>query len=148
MIRDLVNEYFDTGNLPKLPKEEDPLWDPPEPQIIGQSFLALKNLAYVFENAIEAKILSVEGQGGIRGTLYAKYRPTDDSGDGEPNDDDLPEEAEDMSKSSSHLFNVFLIVGKPITFRVEVDKAVDLPKDLCKNPFVTYTLHIDRAKTF
>lgn len=35
MLRDLVNEYFDSGILPQLQQEDDPLWDPPEPQIIG-----------------------------------------------------------------------------------------------------------------
>ncbi len=31
MMRDLVNEHFETGDLPKLTKDEDPFWDPPEP---------------------------------------------------------------------------------------------------------------------
>jgi len=35
MMRDLVNEYFDSGNLPKLNHDNDPFWDPPEPIMIG-----------------------------------------------------------------------------------------------------------------
>ena len=62
MLRDLVNEYFDSGLLPTLTQEDDPLWDPPEPQIIGQSFLSLKSLGYLIENGMDAKILSTEGQ--------------------------------------------------------------------------------------
>ena len=31
MMRDLVQEFFDTGDLPKVPKDQDPFWDPPEP---------------------------------------------------------------------------------------------------------------------
>jgi hypothetical protein len=39
MIREILDQYFDTGNLPKLDLEEDPFWDPPNPILIGQSFL-------------------------------------------------------------------------------------------------------------
>ncbi len=69
MMRDLVNEYFDTGDLPKLSHDEDPFWDPPEPLLIGQSFMSLKNLGYLIENEMESKILSSEGNSGVRGML-------------------------------------------------------------------------------
>ena len=99
MMRDLVNEFFDSGNLPKLSHEDDPFWDPPEPQLIGQSFMALKSLSYLIENEMVAKILSSEGNSGVRGKLSVKYFPTDDHGTGVPDDDMLPEEPEDLCKS-------------------------------------------------
>ena len=80
MMRDLVNEYFDTGDLPKLTRDEDPYWDPPEPLLIGQSFMSLKNLGYLIENEIESKILSSEGSSGVRGVLSVKYFPSDGTG--------------------------------------------------------------------
>ena len=100
MMRDLVNEYFDTGDLPKLTRDEDPYWDPPEPLLIGQSFMSLKNLGYLIENEIESKILSSEGSSGVRGVLSVKYFPSDDTGRQEPDEEDLPEEPEDLSNHS------------------------------------------------
>lgn len=35
MVRELLEEYFDNGVLPKLSKNEDPFWDPPNPILIG-----------------------------------------------------------------------------------------------------------------
>lgn len=135
MMRDLIEEYFETEKIPVLQKEQDPFWDPPEPQLIGQSFMTLKNLGYLVENEIEAKILSSEGSSGVRGHLSVKYFPTDETGEGEPEEDLLPEEPEDL-------------LGKAIAFRVEIEKAKDLPKDLCKNVFVSYNLHFDRNRTY
>lgn len=129
MMRDLIEEYFNTEKIPVVSKEEDPFWDPPEPQLIGQSFMSLKNLGYLIENEMDAKILSSEGSSGVRGQLAVKYFPTNDEGDGEPDEDLLPEEPSDL-------------MGKAITFRVEIDKASGLPQDLCKNVFVSYSLNM------
>jgi hypothetical protein len=35
LMRDLIEEYFETEKIPVVPKERDPFWDPPEPQLIG-----------------------------------------------------------------------------------------------------------------
>jgi len=35
MIREILEEYFDNGELPNLTKESDPMWDPPNPILIG-----------------------------------------------------------------------------------------------------------------
>jgi len=97
--------------------------------------MSLKNLGYLVENEMEAKILSSEGSSGIRGQLAVKYFPTDETGDGEPEEDLLPEEPEDL-------------LGKSITFRVEILNASGLPKDLSKNVFVTYKLGYERNALF
>ena len=39
-------------------------------------------------------------------------------------------------------------MGKAITFRVNIDSASGLPKDLCKNVFVTYKLAHERNALF
>ncbi len=87
---------------------------------------------------MEAKILSSEGSSGIRGQLSVKYFPTDASGEGEIDENDLPEDPDDTS----------FLLGKQMTFRMHVDGAKELPKDLCKNVFVTYVLNLDKKRTF
>ena len=37
MIREILEGYFDSGELPKLGKNEDPFWGPSNPILIGQS---------------------------------------------------------------------------------------------------------------
>ena len=94
--------------------------------------MSLKNLGYLVENELEAKILSSDGNQGVRGTLSVKYFPTDETGEGEPDEDLLPEEPEELE-------------GKAIAFRVEIEKAQDLPNDMNKNVFVTYGLFFDKG---
>ena len=65
MIRELLDEYFDTGEKPTLSQEEDPFWDPPNPILIGQSFLSFENLSLYLENDAEVSILSLDGAGGV-----------------------------------------------------------------------------------
>jgi len=35
MIREILEQYFDSGVRPKLSINEDPFWDPPNPILIG-----------------------------------------------------------------------------------------------------------------
>jgi len=46
-----------------------------------------------------------------------------------------------LSSSKHHT-----IVGKSVTFTVEIDWAKDLPLDLCKNVFVKYGLQFEKSK--
>ena len=50
MIRELLEEFFDTGELPQKSNNEDCFWDPPNPILIGQCFLQLDALSLVFAN--------------------------------------------------------------------------------------------------
>jgi len=126
MMRELLNQYYDSGELPDFEdKDKDPFWDPPEPLLIGTCYLQLKNLSFTLENELDAKIMSTEGAEGVRGKLAIKYFPSDAAGDGEPDDELFVEEPAEL-------------LGKEIYFRVEIEKGIDLPKDLCKNVFVTY----------
>jgi len=126
MMRENLNEFFETGELPDFnDQDNDAFWDPPEPLCIGTSYLSLKMLGYTLENELEAKILSSEGASGARGEISVKYWPCDEEGTGEPSDDLIVDEPKEL-------------LGKEIYFRVEIDKACDLPRELCKNVFVTY----------
>ena len=35
LIREILDDYFETGKKPTLTKSEDPFWDPPNPIMIG-----------------------------------------------------------------------------------------------------------------
>jgi hypothetical protein len=136
MIRENLNEYFNDGVLPKFDsKEKDPFWDPPEPLLIGTSYLSLKSLGYTLENKLDCKILSSEGAEGSRGQMMVSYWPVGENG-GEPSDDVLVEE--DPNE----------LLRKSIWFRVEIDAAKGLPKDLCKNTFVTYQMKHEAGVVF
>ncbi len=89
----------------------------------------------MIENEQEAKIYSSESTSGERGKLKVSFFPTDETGEGEPDEDLLPEEPEDL-------------LGKAITFRIQIDQASGLPKDLCKNVFVTYKLAYERNAVY
>lgn len=126
LMRDHLNQYFEDQTIPDYSdKDKDPFWDPPEPLLVGTSYLSLKNLGYMLNNDLDAKILSSEGVQGTRGNLKLEYWPTAPDGVGEPEDDMLCDEPSEL-------------VGKEITFRVEIQSANGLPADLCKNVFVTY----------
>ena len=71
MIREILEQYFDTGVIPVLEKNEDPFWDPPNPILIGQAFLQLNHLSYFMENVIEAQILSVGESSGAEPAMLS-----------------------------------------------------------------------------
>jgi hypothetical protein len=128
MIRELLNNFFDNGELPDFnDKDNDPFWDPPEPLLIGTSYLTLKSLGFTIENELHAKILSSEGKAGTRGMIKLSFTPCDKEGDPDNIDDDLLVE-EDPKE----------LLGKEICFQVNIGEASDLPKELCKDVFVTY----------
>lgn len=95
--------------------------------LVGNSFLSLKNLSYMVENKMNCKILSSEGAKGIRGSVNLGYWPCAENGVDEPEDDVFCDEPHEL-------------VGKKVNFKVEINDAEDLPADLCKNSYVTYSL--------
>lgn len=130
MIRDLVNEYFDTNQLPEVNQEEDPFFDPPEAILIGRAYWHLKSLGYLMENPMDLKILGNE-RGDVCGTISVDVVPTDKTGvPDEAPEDILPDEPEDL-------------IGQRIDFKVLVKKAAGLPGDMCTNPFTTYSFYKD-----
>lgn len=129
MMRELFNEYVESGgDQPDFSNQNtDPFWDPPEPILIGKSYLQLKNLAYSIENEAKAPIFTTATNmpGGKAGMIEFAYWPCDLEGSGEPDDDILVEEPAEL-------------LNKEIFFRVDVKECEGLPKDLCKDVFVTY----------
>lgn len=82
--------------------------------LVGVSFLTLKNLAYMCENKLDAKILSSEGKNGVNGLISLSYAPCADNGIDEPEDDVFCDEPHEL-------------VGKAINFRLEIDNASGMP---------------------
>jgi len=95
--------------------------------LVGTSFLSLKNLSYMLENNMNCKVLSSEGAKGIRGSVNLGYWPCADNGVDEPEDDVQCDEPHEL-------------VGKAVHFKVDINDAQDLPLDLCKNSYVSYSL--------
>jgi hypothetical protein len=90
MIRELLNNFFENGELPDFNnKDNDPFWDPPEPLLIGTSYLSLKSLGFMLNNELEAKIFSSDGSKGTRGILSCSFTPCDKDGDPDNLDDEL-----------------------------------------------------------
>lgn len=89
--------------------------------------MQLKNLGFTLDCEATPSIFTTDAnsQGGMAGTLKCAYWPCDLGGDGEPDDDLLVDDPSEL-------------LNKEIFFRIEVDEASDLPKDLCKDVFVTY----------
>ena len=128
MMREALNEYFESGEVPDFSnKDNDPFWDPPEPILIGTSYLNLKNLSYMLNNDGDINLLSTTSASadGISGKLNCAYMPVTYDGDEELPDDLLVEEPTEL-------------LGKEIFFRVDINKCMNLPMDTCKDVFVTY----------
>lgn len=139
MIRDVLEEYFEEDELPNLDKDEDPFWDPPNPILIGQSFLQFEPLSLMFENHLEAAILSIDGHAGKQGKITVGYAPC--TVNGETEEELIPERLL-VDKAEE------LIGQTDMYFKVYIRSAVDLPKNLCCNPFVTYQFKFERESLF
>jgi hypothetical protein len=57
IIKDMSEQYFETGNIPILDQTNDPFWDPQVPTLIGRGFLTTKALAFMFDNPATLPII-------------------------------------------------------------------------------------------
>lgn len=132
MIRDIMDEYFETGKKPSLDKEHDPFWDPREAVLIGKAYLYLQSLGYMVNNKMSCKIVNIS-MPGDHGTLDCEVAPTDETGDA----DDCPEELY-VDKPEE-------LLGRRIDFNIIVSKANNLPEMLCKDTYVKYSWYLDNG---
>jgi hypothetical protein len=63
IMRDVMDEFFNTGTLPNLSKDEDPFWDPQEAMLIGRAYFYLKSLGYMIDNQVSCKIMNTNASG-------------------------------------------------------------------------------------
>lgn len=136
IIKDVLEEFFDTGEKPVLDKDTDPFWDPPNPILIGQSFLQLEPLGYFIENNLDnAKILTIDGAEGYKGEVSIGYMPCDREGN----------EGEDYMPDELTVDELDELIGKRnLYFKVFVRGCKNLPKEVSCNPYVTYQLRFDK----
>ena len=101
MIRDMLEQFFESGEDQRPPNEEDPFWDPPEAVLIGTAYIKLESLAYVMDSEVQANIFDTGTQKNkAAGQLKIQYVPTTREGVLEIPDEDLPDEISDMRKVS------------------------------------------------
>jgi len=122
--------YFENQQIPKLTKEEDPFWDPPEPMLIGKAYYALSHLANLFDNEFDAKIIDASWMQAA-GRLIVNLVPTDCEG------------IASESPISEKIESPEDLLGEWIDFFVKVKEAKGLPEDLCWDPFITFGFYLD-----
>ena len=129
IIRNLMEKYYDDGVAPIMKKEDDPFWDPPTPVLIGHSYLKLEHLACQIENDDDLGIISVDGKGNSDAKLSVGYKPCTSTG--ETDEGLLPLEfaVDDPME---------LVGKKDLYFKVYVEKAKNLPDNMCSDVFVRY----------
>ena len=132
MMREILSQYFDTEVRPEFEnKDKDPWWDPVEPILVGTSYLGLRPICYAMgSEEVTSKILHSEGIQGQNGLLVTEFDCTDREGN---IDEDLYQDVEERED----------LVGKELTFKIDIKWVKSLPEDLCTNPFVTYTLQYE-----
>lgn len=99
MLREMLDEQSDPS------PEEDPLWDPPEENLLGKGYYSLKPLGLLFDNPFNILIISTNG--GDAGLLKMNIVPTDEDGQVLEEGPESPEE----------------LIGQLINFRVEIQEA-------------------------
>jgi hypothetical protein len=129
VIRELVNHYFDTNQIPEMEGEDDPFWDPPQPQMIGLGYYKLEPLAYLIDNPHTVSLIGSD-QKGLVGKLEVNILPTDETGWDEPPEDLIPYLPADL-------------IGKRIDFAVIIERSIDLPDNFCRDVYCEYTFFLD-----
>jgi kinesin family member 13 len=114
----MLRELIDEENIPS--PDEDPLWDPPEENLLGKGYYSLKPLGLLFDNPFD--ILIISAWGGDAGYLRMNIIPTDEGGQPLEEGPDSPEE----------------LVGQIINFRVEINEARNLPQSHSNNVYCEF----------
>ncbi|XP_022096097.1 kinesin-like protein KIF28P isoform X3 [Acanthaster planci] len=105
VVQDLYQRYIDGDeDVLKLPKEEDPFWEPPEDVLIGTANVFLQSLGYYLD--FDDKVAVTDFKGKEEGSLVVNITPCNQNGQpiGEDEFVDDPNE----------------LLGKPYHFKVTV----------------------------
>lgn len=57
MMRDVVNTFTETGEVPQMEPDDDPFYDEIQPLLIGQGYYKLEPLAYLIDNPAVISII-------------------------------------------------------------------------------------------
>ncbi|KAH3769676.1 hypothetical protein DPMN_170950 [Dreissena polymorpha] len=103
-LQDLYQKFLDGDDISKIPKEEDPFWEPTEDVMIGSANVFLQSLSYALD--FEDKIMVTDYKGQEEGFIVIHVAPCQK--DGKP----LEEEA--------FVDNPKELLGKPYHFKVNI----------------------------
>jgi hypothetical protein len=90
VIRDLLDDYFDSGVRPRFTPDKDPFIDSKKPILIGQCNLRLEHLGCQLENNADLQLINVDGSRMKDGQISVNYKPCNNKG--ETDFDKLPAE--------------------------------------------------------
>ena len=129
LIKELYEEYYDLNKKIEITDEEDPFWDPPQHQKVGEGFLKLMSLSYLLDNPNQLILLGDEGEG-QSGTLNVNLLPLDS--ENRPID------------QNNEIFDDFVddpswLIGKELRFMIHIGSG-QITSPVRKNPYVKYRL--------
>lgn len=131
VMRDLLSTYEDKGELPELMPEDNPFYDAPQPQLIGEGYYMLEPLANLIDNPAQINLIGRTFE--VFGKLNVNIIPVDQDGNEDLPDEMIPDEPEDL-------------IGSRIDYVIKIEQAVDLPFNFCRDTFVEYQLYLNEEK--
>ncbi|XP_052232106.1 kinesin-like protein KIF28 isoform X2 [Dreissena polymorpha] len=131
LIQDLYQKFLDGDDISKIPKEEDPFWEPTEDVMIGSANVFLQSLSYALD--FEDKIMVTDYKGQEEGFIVIHVAPCQK--DGKP----LEEEA--------FVDNPKELLGKPYHFKVTVKHGEIFKSRFLKGIQVKYRVYKDKDLT-
>ncbi|XP_064610352.1 kinesin-like protein KIF28 [Liolophura sinensis] len=127
LIQEMYQKYLDGEDVLKIPREQDPFWEPPEDVLIGTANVFLQSLSYALD--FDDKLAVTDYKGQEEGTLYVNVAPCTQNG--KPLDEDYfvdnPEE----------------LLGKPYHFKVTLRSADVIKSRFSKGLHVKYRVYKD-----
>lgn len=120
MMRDLVLGYGESSN-------ENPFVDEPEPLLIGEGYYSLEALANLIDNPATVNLIGTTFE--VHGKLDVNIIPVNPDGSADELEF-IPEEPTDL-------------IDQRIDFTVQIDRASDLPEDLCRDVYCEYQFYLD-----
>ncbi|XP_066289623.1 kinesin-like protein KIF28 isoform X6 [Branchiostoma lanceolatum] len=132
MIQELYQRHLDGDeDVMKIPKEEDPFWEPPEDVLIGTANVFLQSLSYALD--FDDKLSVTDYKGVEEGNLYVNITPCSDKG--KPLDEDFF--VEDPQE----------LLGKPFHYKVTIKSAEVNKAKYSKGLHVRYKVYQDEDFT-
>ena len=131
-MRDLLALYDDKGEIPDN-EIENPFIDVPEPILIGVGSYRLEPLSYLIDNPVVINLIGTTFK--THGKLDVNIIPIGPEGQSmeEMPDELIPEEPEEL-------------LGQRIDYVVQINKALDLPSNFCRDAYVEYCLFLSEEK--
>lgn len=129
VMKDMIALYTEQGTLPDMSELENPFYDEPEPMLIGEGFYSLQGLANLMDNPSKINLIGSTFE--VHGKLDINIVPVNSEGSEEL--DFIPDEPSDL-------------IDQRIDFIVQIDRAHELPENLCRDVFAEYSFYLEPTK--